>query len=134
MTRAEYERLPKVPEGKMWLQPMQDMADELKKLYSRVELEGLPDPDVDLLFDNLSKKAAESLKDQSNLDMLYYTYWACMEEAEKWDSIGNTPNAAIKTAKDREMRAEAMLRTQVLLGWLIAINKRIEELGGKIEA
>lgn len=32
ITRKEYEKLPKPPEG-MWLTDMQDMADELKKEY-----------------------------------------------------------------------------------------------------
>lgn len=132
MTRAEYERLPKPPGG-MWLKPMQEMADELKDLYTRVELEGLPDPDVDLLMENQIGKATESMKDLkewNSLDFLQYTYWAVMEEAEKMDALSHTE---VKNEKERELRAEAMLRLQVLAAWLHAINRRIEALGGRIE-
>ena len=132
MTRKEYERLPKPPGG-MWLKPMQDMADELKTLYTRVEVEGLPDPDVELLMENLIEKATESmqeLKDFSDLNFLQYTYWAVMEEAEKWDDVAHMVPG---NEEQRVFRAEGMLRVQVLTAWLHAINRRIESLGGKID-
>ena len=112
---------------------MQDMADELKALYTRVEVEGLPDPDVELLMENLIEKATESmqeLKDFSDLNFLQYTYWAVMEEAEKWDDVAHMVPG---NEEQRVLRAEGMLRVQVLTAWLHAINRRIESLGGKID-
>jgi len=122
ITRKEYERLPKPLEG-MWLTDMQDMADELKELCVG-EI-----PEVDELMAGLISKAAKCLEEveqRSDLNFLSYTYWACMEEAEKW-------NGAVHAGGGEELRAEAMIRTLVMTAWLWAIKNRIEELGGKIE-
>ena len=50
-----------------------------------------------------------------------------MEEAEHWDAVSH---AKVKNEEERELRAEAMLRTQVLFGWLWAVKERIETLSG----
>ena len=122
ITRKEYERLPKPLEG-MWLTDMQDMADELKeRCVGEI-------PEVDELMAGLISKAAKCLEEveqRSDLNFLSYTYWACMEEAEKWDGI-------VHAEDEEELKTEAMLRTLVMTAWLWAIKNRIEELGGKIE-
>lgn len=131
MKRSEYERMPK-PES-MWMADMQVMADELKEMYGRIEAEGLPDPDVDSLMEGLIGKATANLKGLKQWDdllFLSYTYWACMEEMEKWNAA---TTAEVKNEEERELRAEAMLRTQVLAAWLYALMRRIELLGGKLE-
>lgn len=122
ITRKEYEKLPKPPEG-MWLTDMQDMADELKERCAG-EI-----PEVDELMAGLIGKATKRLEEveqRSDLNFLSYTYWACMEEAEKW-------NGAVHAGVGEELRVEAMIRTLVMTAWLWAIKNRIEELGGKIE-
>lgn len=130
ITRKEYEKLPKPPEG-MWLKDMQDMADELKKEYMMLNTDAMTDAEVEKVSDGmmqgLAQKATKCLeKTPQNLNFLSYTYWACMEEAEKW-------NGAAHAEIHEELRTEAMLRTQVLAAWLWAVKGRIEELGGKIE-
>ena len=69
-----------------------------------------------------SRMVMRTLKEWSDLPFLSCTYWSLMEETEKCVAI------AEKTRSE-----EAMLRTQVLTGWLYAVKDRIEELGGRIE-
>ena len=126
MTREEYKRLPKPPNG-MWLESMQQQADKLKKMY----MSGwVPDPDE--MMEDLIGKATDSmkeLKEWSNLDFLSYTYWAVMEEAEFWNDVANS---IVANETERVQRAEGMIKLHVLTAWLHAINRRIEELGGKV--
>lgn len=134
ITRKEYEKLPKPPEG-MWLTDMQDMADELKKEYMTLNTDAMTDAEVEKVSDGmmqgLVQKATKRLeKTPQNLNFLSYTYWACMEEAEEWDAVSHME---VANEEERELRAEAMLRTQVLAAWLWAVKGRIEDLGGKIE-
>lgn len=127
MTRADYEKLPK-PENGMWLTEMQTMADELNEMFTKIDQGVLPDPNPDKLMEGLIEKAGEALNKidrPDDLDFLYYTYWACMEECEMWE--------ATTREKKEELRSEGMLRTQVLVAWLFAIKRRIDLLGGKIE-
>lgn len=112
----------KVPGG-MWLKEMAAAVKELKGIYIRIEEE--EDPDVDALMTGLKQRATESmrtLKEWSDLPFLSYTYWSLMEETEKCVAI-----------VEKTRSEEAMLRTQVLTGWLYAVKDRIEELGGRIE-
>lgn len=136
LSRAEYERGPKPPEGTIWMQPMQDMADELKKEYETLDTDAMTDAEVDAhaerVLERIRSHATDSmktLKEWGNLNFLSYTYWACMEEAEHWDAVAGS---IVENETERELRAEGMLKLHVLCGWLQAINARIEELGGKI--
>lgn len=115
LPRSEYEKLPKPQDG-MWLQEMQETADELKEMYTVGN-----EMDSDEMMIAIRKKALQSLDSiphSSDLTFLSYTYWGCVEEVEKWDSVSCM---------------EARRRRQVLHGWLEAIELRIEELGGKLE-
>ena len=129
MTREDFNRMPKPLEGAMWLKEMETMAEELKAMYIRVELEHLPDPDVNEMMEGLIAKAAKDMaKNETWNDPRFveYTYFALLEEAEKWDSLA-------KSLDDRHQRAECMLRTQVLVAFMHACLRRAPEVGGKIE-
>ena len=137
ITRAEYERLPKLPEGVVWMRPMQDMADKLKKEYETLNTDAMTDAEVeaytDRMMERISSHATDSMKhsaEWSDMNFLSYLYWACMEETEFWDEVASSE---VENEEERTLRAEGMLRLHVLFGWLQAINARIEELGGKIE-
>ena len=133
MTRTEYERLPKRPDD-MWLKEMQDAANELKEFYSNINSDRMSDKEMenvaDRVMEELTKKATQSmkiLKQWNDLTFLTFTFWACIEEMEKWHSF---THVEVQNERERELRAEAMLRTQVLTAWLMALKMRIEELGG----
>ena len=137
ITRAEYERLPKPPKGAVWMQPMQDMADTLKKEYETLDTDAMTDAEVEAyahrMMERIRNHAADSMEhmaEWSNMNFLSYMYWSCMEEAEIWDEVAASE---VENEEERTLRAEGMLRLHVLGGWLFAINARIEELGGKIE-
>ena len=132
MTRADFEKLPNRPE-RMWLKEMHEMTDNLRTMFDRVDAKEAPEVDVEKMMEFVVEDASKSLRDTvfwDDLNGLQFSYWACMEEMENWYSLARSE---VCNEDEREGRAEAMLRTTVLTAWLHAINRRVEELGGKME-
>ena len=128
MTRMEYERLPHL--AVIWLDAMSAQAQDLYDWSdgTRTDAEG------EAFAKKLKEQARQALSmvmDWSPVTILEYLYYSFLNEAAIAHEYLN--EMTVTNDEEGEQLAETLMQESVLMAWVHACEKMIDDMGGKVE-